>query len=388
MVQVRTPTRESVAEILAKLVSIESVNPNFPGGERGESGVASFVADFCAREGLEVRHQTVLPGRENVIAELRVPGATRTLLLDSHMDTVSLDQMGSAGLQPRIQDNVMWGRGSCDDKASLTAMLLAMARLAANPAGLTANVTLLASVDEEYLMRGALAFAQSGLKADGAIVGEPTGLDVVVAHKGFVRWFIRTIGRAAHSSNPQLGDNAIYQMAEFLHELRPRLDRAMIGKSHPLVGRATWSVGKVSGGAAVNIVPETCLIEVDRRLLPGETGPSALAEVDAIIAEIQTAHPQLRIEREVPFGYVSGIDTSPSDPLVKALDAASASVRGESRIVGVAYGTNASKFVEVGVPCVVFGPGYIQQAHTADEFVDLDQVAAAVDILEAAARKF
>src|SRR5690242_6796328 len=150
MAQVRTPTRESVAEILAQLVSIESVNPNFPGGERGEIGMAAFVTDFCSHHWLAVRHQAVLPGRENVIAELRVPGATRTLLLDSHMDTVSLDQMGSAGLQPRVQENVMSGRGSCDDKASLTAMLLAIARLAANPAGLTANVTLLASVDEEY----------------------------------------------------------------------------------------------------------------------------------------------------------------------------------------------------------------------------------------------
>jgi acetylornithine deacetylase len=388
MVQARTPTRESVAEVLADLVSIESVNPNFPGGERGEVGVASFVSEFCSRHGLDVRHQNVLPGRDNVIAELRIPGATRTLLLDSHMDTVSLDQMGSTGLQPRIQENVMTGRGSCDDKASLTAMLLAMARLATNRRGLTANITLLASVDEEYLMRGAQAFAQAGIKADGAIVGEPTGLDVVVAHKGFVRWFIKTIGRAAHSSNPALGDNAIYQMAEFLHELRPQLDRVLAGRSHPLVGPATWSVGKISGGAAVNIVPETCMVEVDRRLLPGETGPSALAEVDAIIAEIQAAHPKLRIEREVPFGYVAGIDTSPTDPLAKALDAACASVRGESKIVGVAYGTNASKFVEAGVPCVVFGPGHIQQAHTANEFVDLDQVATAVDILEAAARNF
>src|SRR5262249_32079687 len=161
---------------------------------------------------------------------------------------------------------------------------------------------------------------------------------------------------------------------------RPRLDRVLGARSHPLVGPATWSVGKVSGGAAVNIIPEKCLIEVDRRLLPGESGPSALAEVDAIIAEIQAARPNLRIERECPFGYVGGMATSPSDPLVQALDAACATVRGESKLVGAAYGTNASKFAEVGVPCVVFGPGYIQQAHTADEFVDLDQVAAAVDI--------
>jgi acetylornithine deacetylase/succinyl-diaminopimelate desuccinylase family protein len=388
MVQARPPVREDITTLLAELVAIESVNPYFPGGERGERGVESFVAAFCTSHGLEVRRQLVLPGRENVIAELKVPGATRTLLLDSHMDTVSLDLMGPAGLHPRIQDNRMTGRGSCDDKASLAAMLLAIARLAANPAELATNVTLLASVDEEYLMRGAQTFAESGIKADGAIVGEPTSLDVVIAHKGFVRLILRTIGKAAHSSNPQLGDNAIYQMTEFIHELRPRLDRALAPRSHPLVGSATWSVGKISGGAAVNIVPERCTIEVDRRLLPDETGASALDEVDSIVAEILAAHPSITLEREVPFAGVAGIDTPPSSPLVRALSSACQSVRGTPKLVGAAYGTNASRFVLAGIPCVVFGPGDIQQAHTANEYVDLDQVAAAVDILEATARSF
>ncbi len=388
MVLTQVPVREEVTQLLADLVSIESVNPYFPGGDRGEVDVATYVTEYCSRIGLSVRHQPVLPGRANVLAELKVPGATRTLALDSHMDTVSLDQMGPAGLEPRIRDDTMTGRGSCDDKASLAAMMIAISRLASDPTGLRSNVLLLATADEEYLMRGAQTFAGSGIKVDGAIVGEPTGLEVVVAHKGFVRWKFHTVGRAAHSSNPQQGDNAIYQMAELLHELRPRLDAVLSNRTHPLVGPATWSVGKISGGSSVNIVPDRCTIEVDRRLLPGESGTSALAEIDEIVREILARRPNLRVERENPFGDVLGLDTPPTDPVVRALEQASQAIRGGSRIVGVPYGTNASKFAEAGIPCVVFGPGHIQQAHTADEFVSLDQVIAAAQIYEAAARTF
>ncbi|HLZ08644.1 MAG TPA: M20/M25/M40 family metallo-hydrolase, partial [Chloroflexota bacterium] len=283
MAQTRTHVVQDVARVLADLVAIESVNPYFPGGGRGESAVADYVADYCADAGLTVSRQPILPGRENVVAELAVTGATRTLLFDCHLDTVSLDQMGAAGLHPAIREGVMTGRGSCDDKASLAAMLVAMSRLADHPDGLTSNVVFLGSVDEEYLMRGAGGFAQSGRKIDGAIVGEPTNLEIVVAHKGFLRWKLHTIGKSAHSSNPHLGDNAIYQMASLIAALRPAMDSLLMTKIHPLVGTATWSIGKIGGGSSVNIVPDRCTVEIDRRLLPGETGAVALAEIDSIL---------------------------------------------------------------------------------------------------------
>jgi acetylornithine deacetylase len=388
MVQTQTPVREDVLGILADLVSIESVNPYFPGGERGEVEVAAYVAEFCSSLGLAVDRQEVLPERANILAELKVPGAIRTLLFDSHMDTVSLDQMGQRGLHPEVDNGRMTGRGSCDDKASLAAMLATMAELARQPAGLRANVLLLASADEEYLMRGARAFAQSGRRVDGAIVGEPTGLEIVVAHKGFVRWQLHTVGKAAHSSNPQLGDNAVYQMAELIHLLRPELDRLLAGRSHPLVGAATWSIGKIGGGTSVNIVPERCTVEIDRRLLPGESGTAALAEFDAIIADIGERRPDLHVERDAPFGDIAGLDTSPTAPVVRAMEAAARSTRGTSALAGVSYGTNASRFAEVGIDCVVCGPGDIRQAHTADEYVTIDQLAEAVRLYVAAARAF
>lgn len=382
------PVQSEAIRLLTDLVSLDSVNPYFPGGERGEADVAAYVSDYCSRLGLSVRQQPVLPGRSNVIAELPVPGANSTILLDSHMDTVSLDLMGPAGLRPELRDGVLTGRGSCDTKASLAAMLTALARLANDPSGLRCNVAFLASVDEEYLMRGAEAFARSGAKVDGAIVGEPTRLDVVIAHKGFVRWRMHTVGKAAHSSNPSLGDNAIYQMAELIHQLRRSIEPRFAARTHPLVGPVTWSIGKISGGASVNIVPETCTVEIDRRLLPAETGAEALAEIDLAIEKIRRDHPEIRVRRDEPFGDVSGLDTPASTAIVRALESACGTIRGEAKLVGVPYGTNASKFADAGIECVVFGPGDVSQAHTADEFVSVEQVIAAAQIYEAAVRAF
>ena len=383
-----TPVQTEAIRLLRDLVSINSVNPYFPGGERGEADVAAYVRDYCTHLGLEVREQEVLPGRSNVIAELKVPSASRTILLDSHMDTVSMDLMGLDGLRPQVRGTTLTGRGSCDTKASLAAMLAAMAELARNPSQLRCNVILLASVDEEYLMRGAEAFARSGVRVDGAIVGEPTRLDVVIAHKGFVRWTMHTVGRSAHSSNPSLGDNAIYQMADLIGILRAALEPRYLSRTHPLVGAVTWSVGKISGGTSVNIVPESCSVEIDRRLLPGETPDGALAEVDEAVAAVERNRPDIRVRRDEPFGAVSGLDTPASSAVVRALEVACGTIRGEAKLIGVPYGTNASKFADVGMQCVVFGPGDVSQAHTADEYVSIEQVNAAARIYEAAVRSF
>lgn len=388
MAQSPTPVRDDVVGILLDLVGIESVNPNFPGGQRGEVAVAQYVADYCAALGLPTQRQEVLPGRTNVLATLKVPGAARTLLLDSHMDTVSVDAMGPSGLRPEVRDGRITGRGSCDDKGPLAAMMAALASLTRNPAGLRCNVALLATVDEEYLMRGAAHFSRSGVSADGAVVGEPTRLEIVIAHKGFVRWTLHTIGRAAHSSHPDQGDNAIYQMAELIQALREAVEPRLQARSHPLVGSATWSIGKIQGGAAVNIVPERCTIEIDRRLLPNENGNEALAEFDEILDRIRREHPRIRLESEPPFGAVGGLDTPRDAPLVRAMEEACRDVLGGFQVTGVPYGTNASKFIEANIPSVVFGPGDIRQAHTADEYVEIDQLRAAARIYEATARHF
>src|SRR5579859_2383685 len=165
-----TPGQKDLTKLLSDLVAIESVNPAYPGGSRGEAAVATFVETWCRELGLDVRRQAVLPGRDNVLAELRVPGAQHTLLFEAHMDTVGLDSLGQRGVQPEVRDGRLYGRGACDTKGSLAAMLRAIQTLAAQPDALRANILLLAAVDEEHQFRGVTAFVDSGHQVHSAVV--------------------------------------------------------------------------------------------------------------------------------------------------------------------------------------------------------------------------
>ncbi len=370
--------------LLADLVALESVNPAYPGGARGETGVAAYVEDYCHLLGLEVWRQPVLPGRENVVAELRVPGARHTLLFEAHMDTVSLDGIGERGLQPQVRDGRLYGRGACDAKGALAAMLAALRTLIDRRDALAVNVVLAATVDEEYRYRGILAFIEqfidAGRRVDAAVVGEPTQLALVVAHKGCVRTRITTIGRAAHSSRPEEGINAIEAMVELIAALS-RHRRHLAQRRHPLAGSPTLSIGRIWGGTAVNIVPERCTIELDRRLIPGETAESALAELDAVLGEVRVGSPAVVIEREPPFVADWALDTPPDAAIVQAAAAACRALGRPDQPAGVAYGSDASKLWALrAIPSIVLGPGSIAQAHTTDEFVPLDQFVGAAEL--------
>jgi len=375
---------QPLVRLLGELVAIESVNPAYPGGARGEAAVAGLVAEYCRRLGLDVWRQPVLPGRENVVAELRVPGARHTLLFEAHMDTVGLDGMGERGLQPELRDGRLYGRGACDAKGALAAMLAALRTLIDRRAELGVNVVLAATVDEEYQYRGVLALIEqlvdAGRRVDAAVVGEPTELALVVAHKGCVRTRITTIGRAAHSSRPEEGINAIEGMVAVVAAL-DRHRRDLAGRRHPLVGSPTLSIGRIWGGTAVNIVPERCTIELDRRLIPGETAASALAELDAVLSEVRAGSPAVAIEREPPFVADWALDTPPEAAIVQAAAAACRALGQPDRPVGVAYGSDASKLWALrAIPSIVLGPGSIAQAHTEDEFVPVDQLVAAAEL--------
>ena len=371
---------EQLIELLSDLVALESVNPAYPGGSRGEAAVANYVESYCRRLGLAVTRQPVLSGRDNIRAELCVPSAQQTLLFEAHMDTVDLGPMGAQALRPDVREGRLYGRGSCDTKGSLAAMLLAMQSLQTEPERLGVNVMLLATVDEEYGFRGVTAYVDSKYPVQAAVVGEPTELRIVVAHKGCVRWRLSTTGRAAHSSRPEDGDNAIDQMAEVLQSLRAFQAR-LRGRRHPLVGSPTLSVGRIWGGTGVNIVPERCTIEIDRRLIPGEDAQGALAEVDAFLAECAVDNPLLKVAREEPFVADWPLETPSDAAVVSAACAACASLNLPTQPIGVPYGTDASKLWALGgIPAIVLGPGSIAQAHTAEEYVSLAEVVAAADL--------
>ena len=373
-----------VIQLLSDLVSIESVNPSLKGGQRGEAALAEYVARYLARLGLGVESQAVLPGRANVLGRLPGRGGAR-LIFEAHMDTVTLEPMPDA-LVPRVGGGRLYGRGACDTKGSLAAMLYALKLLKEHAAGQHASVLLAATVDEEVAYRGVLALVEAKPEANAAIVGEPTSLVPVIAHKGCVRWRIRTHGRAAHTSKAQEGNNAIYQMVEVIRCLRETLEPRLAQRIHPLAGTPSLCVSVIHGGLQVNIVPNECAIEIDRRTVPGETHAQVLAEVDQALDEIRRREPTFDIEREAPAVADWPLDTPADSAIARAGLAACRAIRGSAELGAVPYGSDASKLSVLGhIPSIVLGPGDIAQAHTADEWVPVAEVVQAAEIYAQAA---
>jgi len=386
-----------VTETLARLVAIPSVNPmgrDVSGPPFLESRLTDHLEVLLGDLGLTVERQPVHPGRENLIARLDGPNSPENggelLLLDSHQDTVPVDGMTIEPFTPEIRDGRLYGRGACDTKGGMAAAVAALARLTADrPPGMP-TVLMAFTVNEEYGFTGARAAAELCRSAgpgsiiprlpDAAVVLEPTGLEVVVAHKGMVRWRCSTRGRAAHSSRPEAGENAIYRMAPVLSAIE-EYARDVVGSlaGHPLCGPATLSVGTIRGGVSVNTVPDRCTIELDRRLPPGEDPDAARQRlIDHLAAVLGPDHP---IEHEPPYLVGLPLSDEHNTGAAERLGRAVRAVTGECRRTGVPYGTDAADFAAAGIPTVVFGPGHLAQAHTVDEWIALSQVEQAAEIL-------
>ncbi len=369
--------RGRAGRLLAQLIAIDSVNPDMPGGRSGENEYGAFVGDYCDNLGLSVERIPVIDGRANVLAVLG-GGHQRTLLFDIHLDTVP--QEGPRGsVNPVWEGSRVYGRGACDVKGSMAAALLMLERLAADPPPV--NVALAAVVDEEYLKRGAWAMAEK-IKPDAVIVAEPTGLEPVIAQKGVLRFALLAQGRSAHTANPGRGRNAIYAMLDAVGLLRALPAQIMPAAPHPLCGEAKLTVSTISGGTQVNVVPADCEAMVDRRMLPGED-PLA---VHAAIADLLSGIGGLRLAE--PFAAETGVESSPSAPVVKAAAAACASIGGSAEPIGVPYSTDAAAWATGGFDFVVLGPGDIANAHSANEYIEICEVETCVEIYERTVREF
>ena len=383
-VAVDEPTR-----LLADLVKIPSVNPMggaFVAGKGMlEAGVTEYLDRFFRDLGVPFERIEVAPGRENVIARYDSSSSRRVLLFDAHQDTVPVEGMTIAPFDPRIDGDRLYGRGSCDIKGGLAAMLSAFARLVRERPKGAASVIMACPVDEEFTHLGSSALARSNLKVDLAIVAEPTELNLTNCHKGAIRWKIRTTGRACHSSTPHLGDNAIVRMARVVTSLASLAELLTRGKGDPVLGPPTLSVGRIEGGRSVNVVPDRCEIELDRRLIPGEDAEEAR---DQVRSHLESALGSLQhVEFLPPWVAMPALASKPSEAWLPLIRHAIATALGRiPDVIGVPYGTDAGPLsVEGGIPCLVFGPGDIAQAHTEDEWVDLQQVRAAADVYYAIA---
>jgi acetylornithine deacetylase len=378
-------------QILQGLVAIPSVNPmgrDVSGAEFLESRLSDHLEGFFHELGVECQRIEVLPGQANVIARLDRPGATTTVLLDAHQDTVPVEGMTIKPFQPLVKEGRLYGRGACDVKGGMAAILGAFARLVADHPKTAANVVVSCTCDEESTAQGARALAR--LWSDPArsrslistaptvaIVAEPTELNVIVAHRGAVRWKLRTKGRACHSSRPQEGVNAIYRMAQVILCLERYADELpRMVPAHPLCGPATISVGRISGGISVNTVPDECLVEIDRRVIPGEDPQTVIPHVTTYLRE------RLDVDFEMLPPWLDGatLPDNNNGPLADRLLTYIAAVAGPHQKQGAWYGTNASRIAATGVPTVVFGPGSINQAHTVDEWIDVNELCQASEI--------
>lgn len=363
-------------KLLRELIALRSVNPAFlqeGHPDAGESRVATFLGATAAKAGLDVEFQQVAPGRSNVVARLSPVGKVQhRVFLLPHMDTVP--PSSEAQFLPCVSNGRLYGRGACDTKGSVAAMLVALTKLAKSggPRPKT-EIIFTGVIDEENAQAGSRALVGSGLRGDFAIVGEPTRLRVVTAHKGSVWLRLETRGKAAHGSCPDLGKNAVHAMARVVDFLETDYAGQLRKRRHPLLGCATVSVGSIKGGTQPNIVPDSCLASVDRRTLPGETEKSVLSELRSLLRK-RGLKADIASEKST---FCLPMETDHRLPLAQTL----LKIARQSAPIGVNYFCDASVLAAAGTPSVVFGPGDIAQAHTSDEWVSLASLNQATQML-------
>ncbi|HWB57890.1 MAG TPA: M20 family metallopeptidase [Chthoniobacteraceae bacterium] len=364
----------NVIELLQALVRIPSVNPHGDAGvaETGEKRCAEFVGGVLESIDAKVELREVQPGRPNVVGVFPTdkPGKDR-IVFAPHTDTVSVVGMTIDPFGGELRDGRVWGRGSSDTKGTMAAMLWALRELREKIPSLPYEIQFVGLMSEEAGQDGSKAFSAElradcdarGVKAF-AVVGEPTGFDIVHAHKGALWLTLTTRGRAGHASAPEKYDNAIYKMADLIRCLRDEIAPAFASIKGPLLGSPSVSVGVCHGGSKTNIVPDRCVAQVDIRTIPGEF--DALTFVSQ---KLRAVCPDVEIEPLIsPPLY-----TDPAHPLIRALETAG------GKCAGASWFCDAAIFAQAGIPAIAAGPGSIAQAHTADEFLAVADLQAGVE---------
>ncbi|HYI20496.1 MAG TPA: M20/M25/M40 family metallo-hydrolase [Solirubrobacteraceae bacterium] len=375
---------DDLTTLLAELVAIDSVNPALVPGGAGESAAVAHVEAWARAAGLQAERLEATPGRPSALVRARGTGGGRTLLLCGHLDTVGVEGM-TAPHAPRVDGDRMYGRGTYDMKAGVAAALIA-AREAASRR-LRGDVVVAVVADEEHASLGVQeALAALGERADGAIVTEPTELELLVAHKGFAWSEIEVTGRAAHGSRPQLGVDAIVKTGPVLTALG-ELELTLAAREHPLLGRGSVHASLIRGGVELSSIPASCTVGIERRTLPGETAADVEAELDALLDRCRTADPALEAARRTllvrePFE----LDAS-AEIAVMVRDAAGDVLGDQPPLAGGSFWADSAFIAAAGIPTVLFGPRG-EGAHAVEEWVSLSSTAAVAGVLTRVAARF
>lgn len=374
--------------LLRELVAIDSVNPSLVPGAPGEAAAAVYLSEYLRAQGIDAQLEEAAPGRPNVVALLGPRGSggaasvgekesRAALALLAHLDTVGAGDM-KAPFTPRECDGRLYARGALDIKSGVAAMCAAAMAIERNAIPLARPLLIAAVVDEECNSIGTEALLRRH-SAEAAVVLEPTDLRLCVAHKGYAWFEVVTHGRAAHGSLPEEGRDAIRMMGRVLG-LLDALDRKLAQQPpHPRLGHASLHASLISGGQELSSYPAECRLHVERRTLPGESGGEIEAELRGLLEGLEARDPAFRATARC-LGSRPPYEISPQAPIARAAADAIRATLGTVELAGMAAWTDTALLAEAGIPGVVFGPRG-RGLHGAEEYVELDSVAACARVL-------
>lgn len=366
-----------ILEILSDLVSIPSYE--------NEQGVVEYIEQRLKKLNVEPEFTEVTYGRQNLIAS--IGKGEKSLIFNSHTDTISpgnIENWTKSPFKLTRKGDKLFGLGSCDAKGSLASMLIAFEVLARKPSLLKGRLILQAVCCEETRGRGTLAETSKGIKADVAIIGEPTQLIPMIGHKGGLGLEVTVFGKPAHASSPEEGINAISSMARVIQSL-DTLAEDISQRCDPLIGKASLAITQINGGRATNVIPDQCVITIDRRLVPGETLKNALGEISAIIDNEKKANPSLVVSIEEKIG-IDPCRISPEEPIINVVKDSIYQVTGKHQnVTGFNACCDMWCLVKANIPTVILGPGNLLMAHKVDECISINELYDAVKIYAAIA---
>jgi acetylornithine deacetylase len=370
--------REFITGLLIRLVQIDSRNPSMVTDGPGEGNIGSVLAGLLEDLGLKVTTFDLAPGRVNIVGILPGTGTGRSLILNGHMDTVGVDEMEDP-FSGKVMDGRLYGRGSQDMKGSLAAMLGSIKALVDGGVTLAGDLIFTAVADEENQSMGTIELVKS-LMADAAIVTEPTDLQLVSAHRGWIWYEVEVKGKAAHGSRFQDGRDAILLMGRFLVELEKLSEELVQRPGHPLTGPPSIHTSLIEGGSDMCTYPPRCTVSIERRTVSGETEPRVTGEIQKIINDLNVADPDFNASIKL-IAERSPLDTDPDSEIMRALKDAFHKQQGKTaQITGAAYWTDAALLAEAGMESVLIGPKG-EGLHSAEEWVELDSVYDLAEIL-------
>jgi acetylornithine deacetylase len=374
------------ARALARaLVRIDSRNPSLATGGPGEAACVALLRDTLDAWGLRTEVYDAAPGRPNLVARAGEARGGHTLMLSGHVDVVGIEGMTHEPFAAEERGGRLYGRGAADMKGGVAAMCAAAWH--ASRSALAGEIVVAIGADEEYESVGTRALLERGVRADAAIVGEPTCLDVMPAHRGFVWVEVVVHGRAAHGSRWDVGVDAIRHAGLLLAEL-DRVDAELLARrTHPLLGRASLHASTIEGGIGMSTYPDRCVLRLERRTLPGELPSDVVREVEHACDAVRARRPEFAADVSLLVAQGPS-DVATDAPIVRALERALRDCGESVRVSGMSAWTDAALLNAAGIPAICFGPGDISLAHAAEEYIPLPEIDRATSVLTALARRF